>query len=285
MAMDVVPVVSSRWEFDVDPAWLEERKSVLTASEVAKLLPSWKKAVKAPGTISPEFAALWAEKNSDGLVDTSSPSQAAARGHVMEPWAIDAWNDNVASASSPLPTFHHWDDILVASDGIGFSPDGMDTVQPEGPVRLDVAKNGKALKAPDGTLYKAPSHILEVKAYDPRHHMKCCITDRMSHDELFQLAMAFCVLPLLETATLLFFCPAAPITMHYETYTREQLSKMIEIVGEIQGMWNVQSRKCQELMEEYIAIGMMAGVSEQEIWEAHMRDRNIEIAQDDFRLR
>ena len=200
----------ARWQHDVSEAWLLERRNVLTATEIAKLVPELKRSEKKPGEISPGFAAIWAEKHSNTMVDTASFGP-AARGHIMEPWVVRAWNEQVTAGER----FHHWDDCIISNDIVGFSPDAMNFIQRANHPRLKVNPSGNKLMC-ENIEYPSPTRIMEVKCYEPANHMKACITPKMEHKELMQVAVAFHVLPKLEEAKLVFCCPGAPIEMHVE---------------------------------------------------------------------
>ena len=54
------------WTYKASADWLDARRDVLSASDVTRLVPEWKrvKAKKAdPSKILPMFAAVWCEKN------------------------------------------------------------------------------------------------------------------------------------------------------------------------------------------------------------------------------
>lgn len=116
--------MARRWYHEVSAEWLKARQAVLTATDVAGLLPEYKRYLKAgsPDVPTPGFSALWCKKHSDVYLDTGS-SDAAARGHIMEPYAIDSWNQQAN------PTFYHWDDCIICNKMFGFSPDGMTVPQ------------------------------------------------------------------------------------------------------------------------------------------------------------
>lgn len=255
-----------RWAHEVSAAWLEARRSVLTATEIASLLPEYKRYLKKkeqdPDILMPGFAALWAAKNSDTELDVNSPSPAAARGHIMEPWAVKSWN---AQAS---PNFMHWDDCIICSGAFGFSPDAMDIMQVYPDARLDVSADGKFLKNEEGRYCTAPHAVLEIKSYEVAKHMKCVIMDRMDHEELMQLAMAFVVLPELEQATIVWFCPGAPISMYAESYTRDDLHDQIRWIIEIAEVYMEQAALCEKLQST-----LMAQCTEQEVWEAFVAEQ------------
>ena len=257
-----------RWTHDVSADWLMERKAVLTATEVAGLLTEYKRYLKkAPGTLMPGAAALWAAKRADGEVDTSSPSPAAARGHIMEPWAVRSWNAQVDKE------LYHWDDCIICRTdlavNVGFSPDAMDIMQLYPEARLDVSADGKFLVNKEGMACDAPTEVMEIKSYDVPKHSKCCIMDKMEHDELMQLAMPFVVLPHLKRARLLWFCPDAPWSMHTESYTGDDLHDQVKWIMEILEWYEGQAALCEAMPDRLLK----AQCTEEEVWNAFVAEQ------------
>ena len=251
-----------RWTHDVSAEWLRARQGVLTATDVAGLMPEWKRSWKKdPGTLMPGSAALWAAKHSTGELEVSSPSPAAARGHIMEPWAVESWNDQVAKR------FYHWDDCIICKSDmaipVGFSPDAMDIMQVYPDARLEVTSDGKFLVNIEMRSCDVPREILEIKSYDVQRHMKSVVADKMDHDELVQVAMAFVVLPNLEKARLLWFCPDAPISMHTESYTADDLHDQIRWIMELLEWYQGQVELCEKLPVPHLK----AQCTEQEVWD------------------
>ena len=261
-----------RWQHDVSEEWLRERQAVLTATDVAGLLPEYKRYLKAadPDKLMPGFAAIWASKHSVADLDTSSPSPAAARGHIMEPWAVDSWNLQMPNK------YYHWDDCIIVDDSnavsIGFSPDAMNVEQTVPDAKLTVSQDGKFLMSHGKPVCDAPTSIMEIKSYEAPKHMKSVIKGRMDHDELMQLAMAFCVLPSLEEARLLWFCPGSAFSMHTEKYTRDDLCDQIKWAMEIADVYHKQSQLCAKLPQPTLT----AGFTEQEIWDAYVAEQALE---------
>lgn len=250
------------WKHDVSKAWLQQRRSVLTATEISKLLPELKRAAKSkPGEISPGFAAIWAEKHSDVELDTSSVN-AAARGHIMEPWVVNAYNDQVAAGER----FNHWDDCVICNDLVGFSPDAMDIMQQQEHPKLKVSPNGETLVT-GKLVYPSPKRIMEIKCYEPANHMKACITGKHEHKELMQVATAFYVLPKLQEAKLCFCCPGAPIEMFVEEYTRDDVKKELELIKQVVAKYVETAMQCNELDR-----GMKAGFTEKEVYDEYMEE-------------
>lgn len=218
-----------RWHHEVSAEWLSARQQVITATDVVNLLPEYKRYVKAGSPddrIFPGFAALWCKKHSDVYLDTSS-TDAAARGHIMEPYAVDSWNRQAD------PKFHHWDDCIITKGNIGFSPDATDCQQPAGITHMS-------------DFFMEIEEIMEVKCYMPEQHMKSFIEGHMDHKEIMQVAMAFKVLDKLEVARILWFCPGAPISMFEEHYTRQELSQEIGTIRKVIEVYEKQAELCDQ---------------------------------------
>lgn len=209
--------MARRWHHEVSAEWLKARQTVLTATDVAGLLPEYKRYLKAgsPDEPTPGFSALWCKKHSDAYLDTGS-TDAAARGHIMEPYAVESWNMQMN------PTFYHWDDCIITNGMFGFSPDAMTVMQHDS--HLSVIESNQ---------FTCELQVMEIKCYEVTQHMKAIVEDRLNKKELMQLAMAFVVLPQLEYARLVWFCPGAPISMHTEVYTRDDLHDQIRWIMEI----------------------------------------------------
>lgn len=249
-----------RWSHEVSANWLEARKSVLTATDVSGLMPEYKRYLKRgdPDAISPGFAALWCAKHTHGLTDTGS-SDAAARGHVMEPYAVGDWNEQAS------PTFYHWDDCVIRNGVLGFSPDAMTVRQAYVYPSMEVNAKGNAIIASGKYSLPTPAEVMEVKCYSPEQHMKAIIEDRMEHKELMQLAMAFAVLPNLEKARLLWYCPGAPCSMFTEEYTADDLHDQVRWIVEIAEVYMAQAKLCEKVASRY-----SAKHTEEEIWLDHL---------------
>ena len=254
------------WRHEVSEAWLQARKDVLTASDIKSLIPEWKrikKMDKMPDVIMPMFAGIWCEKNTTTKPDPVSTSS-AARGHIFESYAVETYNRHAKERK-----FHHWDDCIIKNNGLGFSPDATNVIQYVDDVECIVNVSEDQLVYPDSKkILPAPRKIMEIKSYLPDHHMKCLIKDKMDHDELWQIAVAFAVLPKLEEAKLMFFCPDAPYPVGLFTYTRKELKQKIDTCCEIASFYASQAIKLENLGLGYIE----PVCSEEEIWLAEMAD-------------
>ena len=252
------------WYHEVDPQWLAARADALTATDIKGLTATWKRVKKssAKGLI-PEFAAVWGAKTADWPVDETSYG-AAARGHIMEPYAVEEYN-NLNNTE-----FHHWDDCIIVNGPVGFSPDALDIMQPTADIRLDYSDDG--LVAFDDKVCDLPKHMLEIKSFEPAAHMKAIATPKMKRDQLMQLAVAFVVLPSLETATLVFFCPGAKIKLWSDTYTREDLQEYIQLAVEISEKYQETSTICEKLAASN-GTGKTINLHECDVWRDHIATR------------
>lgn len=257
--------MSKRWYHEVSEDWMRQRQLVLTATDIAKLLPEYKRMQKKqsdPGTIIPGFAALWAEKATGYEPDTSSVGK-AARGHIFEPWAVEAWNRQVKHQ------MYHWDDVVICNGGVGFSPDAMDVECKATTARMDVMDN--LMVDQHGVMQECPGAIVEIKSYAPAHHMKCCLKDKFEQDELLQVAVPFVVFPHLVQACLVFFCPEAPISMKAFAYTRKDLATQIEVIEDIAKVYRDNAELCMKFAAANDQLE--AGCTEQEIWEDFLQSQ------------
>lgn len=257
------------WIHRVDIRWLMSRRDVLTASEVVRLIPEWKR-VKAGkqkrSDILPMCAALWAEKNTATEPDPVSVGP-AARGHYMEPYAVETVNRYLG-----VKRFHHWDDCVVKNLGLGFSPDAMDIRQEHDGV--ECSYRGGSIVYTEGkkrTILKAPHEILEIKSYLPDHHMRSILKDRMDQDEIYQIAVAFAVIPDLEKANLVFYCPDSPYPTVLFEYSRDDLAEKVEQVLDVAMLYHAQALKLEHLDDRFPRIEPVA--SDAEVWRLEMSDK------------
>ena len=215
--------MSFRWHHEVSADWMKARGEYLMASDIVALLPAYRRAVKAkwtPGTIVPEFAALYAEKQSDMTLKTET-WDAAARGHFVEPYAVNELSHVV------MCNLHHWDDVLIHDheEVLGFSPDAADVRQDYSAVDLSADDWGHI------------DFVAEVKCYEPKKHMKSVLANTGDLPEMYQLATAFKVLPNVEVGWLFFYCPSAPYPMKPIRMRRDQLDDHFKVIDGIKEMW------------------------------------------------
>lgn len=209
--------------------WLEARQSVLTATDVKDLLPFTRTGRPRKVTES-DYLKVLARKICDLSEEDCESTGAMARGHILEPYAVDMYNQVFAKETGD--TLFHWDDVVVRQQGrghlgLGFSPDACD----------------KALFSTGSAMLKVPStfhvHAVgEVKSYNPSAHLIAGATPKEELEERWQVAAAMAALESIERAHLIFFNPSLrEQAMFLATYERGDLHDEIEAVLEVERNW------------------------------------------------
>ena len=228
-----------RYEHEVSVDWLRARQGYLTASDVCKMMTDINKLRQGKATIERcrSFAKVLGSKL-NLFPDTQSPSSAAARGHFMEPYAVEEWE------SVRQEGVTHWDDFLLASDEtlLAFSPDALNVPQPMG-VMATVDGDGRFLS--DGVPVE-PTALLEVKCYDEGSHYQRKL-DAMAGvlpDERWQVAVAMAVCPCIERGTVVWYAPQC-MDWFDVAFEREDLEDEIATVLDASVWW----KRFMEYME------------------------------------
>jgi hypothetical protein len=208
-----------KWIHKVNPEWLDARRSYLTASDIQKLLPMTPTGRARLG-INEVQLKVWAKKQCEITDEDVVSTGAMARGHLLEPYAIAAFN----TLGRGTALMHHWDDCLIYSpDGIACSPDSLDIKQSTKMVQID----GLHREA-------AATMVAEVKCYNAETHYEAGLAHPGMLSERWQLATAFYVMPTIELGVLVFFNPLVKHPLFVHEYTRADLTAelaMIEVVG------------------------------------------------------
>ena len=207
-----------KWMHKVSKEWMEARRGWLTASEIADLLPTTPTG-RARYVYGKQLE-VWAAKRANITDDMCMAFGSAARGHIMEPYAIDAFNKLHAMDGE----LHHWDDAIVFNEdlGIAFSPDAMSIRQCSNMVKVDQLDLGSA-----------DIQIGEVKSYAPGKHYSKGLADKTYLEERWQLATAMAVCDRIEEAFLILFNPNVEHKMFHHLYTRDDLEEEIAIVYQV----------------------------------------------------
>lgn len=204
-----------KWIHQCDLNWMKARQKCLTATDVKDLLPVTKTGRKR--TIDDEsYIKVMARKLVNLTEESCISVGVAARGHILEPYAIELFNE-----SFDFVQLNHWDDLMVTKlehepFGLSFSPDAMDTE-----MRDDAN----------------PKVIGEVKSYSAEKHMACGYTNKMDLEERWQLATAMAVRDSIEEAYLLFFNPSMRNQLYVFDYDRTDLADEIEVVKKVEEDW------------------------------------------------
>lgn len=220
----------------VDKRWLRARKAYMTASSVAKCLPATPTG-RVRDTNKPMLD-LWAEMQQDDVTDDQCVSTgAAARGHLLEPFAIEAFN---TVAGTGFPKMHHWDDALIGDDErmLAFSPDALSFEQPDD-VTVDYYVDSQEIARHKDV------YMTEVKCYSAGKHYLVGFSDKEDIEERWQIATAFSVMPSLVAAALVLFNPDVEHSMFNHVYTREELEDEIGMIDEVVRDYNLKVRQFQ----------------------------------------
>ena len=232
------------WHHSVSPEWMQSRRSVLTASEIASCVSQLKrmtKAQEAGDQVFPAFASLWLEKqaNTDPELDSF---KAAARGHITEPYAVSDFNRNFEM------NMFHWDDIVIKANNIGWSPDATNVSQdyPGSELLSVTEKSGTRLISPDGRFsIMGPSQMLEVKSYEPKAHMKRMLTDKMKLDERWQVAVAMWVVPSIVEGYIEFYSLETDYSFVHK-YDRKELEEELKLITKVDELWSKNIKLIEE---------------------------------------
>ena len=146
----------TKWFHKCDIDWMEARLNFLTATDVRELVPFTKTGRKR--TIGDEqYLKVLSRKLVNVTEDDCMSYGSAARGHILEPYAIDRYNEEDFGGNQYL---WHWDDMVIPVNpsifgSLAFSPDAMDIEPPKDEI---VVCNIK------------PTAIGEVKSYSAEKH-------------------------------------------------------------------------------------------------------------------
>lgn len=232
------------WSHNVGRLWLAARRDYLTASEVKNLITDYKriKSGKIKLFKALQFAKVYGSKM-NCEIDTSSFGP-MARGHIMEPYAVQEYNRINRTDYFP------WDDKLIARGRIAFSPDAMDI--PQLPGTKMIVNSDDDLVDKNGNVNPGPRAILEIKSYEAGTAFQrlSMIGSNDPIEERWQVAMAMAVCHTIEIGTVMFYLPQCGMEFS-KAYEREDLIEEIETVMEIAEMWNryVEYMDCLMLSE------------------------------------
>lgn len=208
------------WKHVCDLMWLRERQKYLTASDIKSLVPFTK--TGRPRKITDiDRLKLLAKKQVKLTPDDCYSYGAAARGHLLEPYAIDALNDWFIDRGATRQMFFHWDDELITLPNreLAFSPDALDIPQ---------LHNDDAV----------PTMMAEVKCYSPDRHIATAYTMRDEIEERWQIATAMALLDTIERAYLVLFNPSMMKNRLFVIeYDRQSLKDEIAMVAKVELDW------------------------------------------------
>lgn len=207
-----------KWEHKCDLDWLRKRQRFLTASDIKKLLPVT--ATGRPKIVSDlDRIKIMSNKMVTLTEEDCMSYGAAARGHILEPYAIDALNQMLFAITGKDEEFFWWDDEIVSLPGraIAFSPDAMNV-----PMGSD----------------ESPTAIAEVKSYGTEKFLATAYMPKDRIEERWQIATAMALLDSIERGHLVLFNPKMK---HCKTFVIEfdrlELEHEIEITLSVEEDW------------------------------------------------
>ena len=214
-----------KWEHKCSLEWLERRQHYLTASEVKRLLPVTNTGRKR-NIDTVDYMKVMANKVRTLTAEDCMSYGAAARGHILEPYAIATLNQELSINKVPTNVFW-WDDEIIpmhpyVEGSLAFSPDGLDILP------IDYHEHAAS-----------PSVMAEVKCYSDEHHLITALTPKERLEERWQIATGMAVCLSIERAYLVLFDPDLGrwdrcFIIEYE---RKDLEDEIETVLEVEERW------------------------------------------------
>jgi hypothetical protein len=203
------------WEHKCDIEWLRERQLHLTATDVRRLIP-FTATGRARRITDEDYMKVLANKLTEVTEDDCWSYGAAARGHLLEPYAVAEFDAYLQSTGAD-EFFYHWDDALVSNafGPLAFSPDAMNV-----------------------EMYKDPfsaTAIAELKSYSAERHL---ITSHLPKDrieERWQIATAMAVSHNIDHAFLVLYNPSLSSGALYAIrFDRKELENEIYEVLEVE---------------------------------------------------
>ena len=215
----------TQWRHKCSLDWMKARQKYLTATDLREYLLPVTKTGRARKITDENYLKVMAKKLYNITEQDCISTGAAARGHILEPYAIDLYNAN----SSDIK-LHHWDDVVIVKDesrdyGLAFSPDALDVVVPGSTVVLGCNEVGNA------------EVIGEVKSYSHERHLVCCCTPKDQLEERWQVAVAMAVCENIKRAFILFYDPSMNEQLGLFEYMRDELEDEIDMILEAERQW------------------------------------------------
>ena len=236
-----------KWFHKCDLDWLKARQRCLTATDVKELLPVTKTGRKR--FIGDEqYLKVLSRKLVNLTEEDCLSTGAAARGHILEPYAIDRYNEEDFGGNEWLD---HWDNVVISKDrdvwgGLAFSPDAMNVDQ--------LSTTIKHWLSSDEWLEDLTA-IGEVKSYAAEKHLTCGHTQKDELEERWQIATAMAVCPQIQIAYLLFYNPSMIEQLYIVDYDRADLVDEIAIVEQIEQDWLAWLKNFDNLDKHYTVDG------------------------------
>lgn len=230
------------WEHKCSLEWLMARQDYLTASEIRSLIPLTK-TNRARTITDMDYLKVWSGKIVNLTEEDCWSTGAAARGHLLEPYAVDALNTALIEYDpAAAEHYYHWDDVLVIKSkrDIAFSPDAMNIPLSDDKVWFNV----------DDVPITA---IAEVKCYGRERHLTTAYTEKYMLEERWQIATAMALCDTIKYAHLALFNPSLSTRRLFVIeYERKDLEKEIQEILEVEEKWSdfIDNRKMSKMLPE-----------------------------------
>lgn len=225
----------TKWFHKCSLDWLRARQKCLTATDVKDLLPVTKTGRKR--TVNDEDYLKVLSRKQVNITEADCISYgAAARGHILEPYAIECFNE---TGYGPRKLYH-WDDLIITRPihhhlALSFSPDALDK-RSDSNLWLKDAK-GNTMTMVGASAPFGPTVLGEVKSYSPEKHLICGYANKMDLEERWQLATAMAVCETIGFAQLLFYNPSMDEQLFLHEYDRTDLQSEIDTILEVEDKW------------------------------------------------
>lgn len=231
----------TKWFHKCDKEWMIARQHCLTATDVKELLPVTKTGRKRV-VGDEQYLKVLSRKLVNITDDDCVSTGAAARGHILEPYAIDLFNNFSGTGERLI----HWDDIVIVRPnhddfGLGFSPDAVNIEPPL--VALMMSATDELVT------------IGEIKSYSAENHLRCGFTPKERLEERWQIATAMAVCQSIEHAHLMFYNPSMEKEMYVVEYARKDLEDEIGMVRETELNWLKWVDSIGDLDEHFVIRG------------------------------
>lgn len=214
-----------KWEHVCSLEWMKARQQYLCASEVKQLIP-FTKTGRDRKITDIDRMKIYINKIKVLATDDCVSFGAAARGHILEPFAIDELNAYIVSQGMSY-TLEHWDDVIVHTSPytlLAYSPDAMNNAAPDLNV-VEVMQTGATV-------------LGEVKSYSPERHIEAICTPANKLEERWQIATAFASDGHLSEAWLIFYNPSLrKDSVGIFHYDRIDLADEINTISQIEMEW------------------------------------------------
>lgn len=216
------------WRHECSIDWMNARRGYLTASEIKSLIPITKTG-RSRTVTDDDYLRVYANKLKRITRDDCLSYGVMARGHILEPYAIDTYNDYICDEDHDI--LYHWDDVLIPNMDVAFSPDALSIEQSiDGSAVFDI----NDYRELDGMVLT----LGEIKCYAPDRHFIVGTKPLNELEERWQIATAMYCCPNISRAILILFNPDLDRNkMIVREFDRYDLSKEFDLISETVEKW------------------------------------------------